>query len=64
MFHERKLEYLGVTIRACGYQPQGVPSLKGTPPPRNKLVIPTLHNPTEGGKFYFHLAVSMANRSK
>jgi NADPH:quinone reductase-like Zn-dependent oxidoreductase len=35
VFHERKLEYLGVTVRACGYQPQGVPSLKGTPPPKN-----------------------------
>ena len=34
MFHERKLEHLGVTVRVCGYQPQGVPSLRGHPLPQ------------------------------
>ena len=44
MFHERKLEHLGVTVRVCGYQPQGVPSIRGHPLPQ-KLNYRWIHTP-------------------
>ena len=44
MFHERKLEHLGVTVRVCGYQPQGVPSIRGHPLPQ-KLNYCWIHTP-------------------
>lgn len=39
MFRERKLEHLGVTVRVCGYQPQGVPSIGDTPSPKNSISL-------------------------
>ena len=39
VFHERKLEHLGVTVRVCGYQPQGCPLHQGdTPSPKNSTI--------------------------
>ena len=37
MFHERKLELIGFTVRVCGYQPQGVPESGTPPPPENQF---------------------------
>jgi hypothetical protein len=38
VFRERRLEHLGVTVRVCGYQPQGVPSTGDTPSPKNSTI--------------------------
>lgn len=51
MFRERKLEHLGVTVRVCGYQPQGVPSIGDTPSPKNSNIAGFTPHGTLSGTF-------------
>jgi NADPH:quinone reductase-like Zn-dependent oxidoreductase len=59
VFDERKLEHLDVTVRVCGYQPQGVPSLRGHPLPQK---IEPLDSQLGGTQLLSFMAVKKIKR--